>query len=146
MQFLGFNYRLTDFQCAMGISQLAKLDQFVERRQGIAHKYERAFKDLAGLRLIKELDGRSSSYHLYVIQVENRREVFDQLRAAGIAVNVHYIPVYWQSYYQELGYKLGLCPKAENYYEKAISLPMFPKLSDDEVDFVIGKVKEHIKE
>lgn len=141
MQFLGFNYRITDFQCALGISQLGKLDRFVERRREIASKYDLAFKDIAGLKVINETSQAKSSYHLYVIQVENRLEVFNALRAAGILVNVHYIPVYWQLYYQELGYKKGLCLKAEAYYEKAISLPMFPKLSDQEVDFVIENVR-----
>ena len=142
MHRLGFNYRITDIQAALGISQLGKLDKFVERRQEIAHKYDAAFKKVAGINVLNETANAKSSHHLYVIMVEDRKAIFQKLRDAGIIVNVHYIPVYLQPYYEKLGYKSGLCPNAEAYYQRAISLPMYPKLSDEEVDIVINQVKQ----
>ncbi len=142
MHRLGFNYRITDIQAALGINQLGKLDKFVERRREIADKYDAAFKSIAGIDVLGETANAESSHHLYVIMVEDRKWIFEKLRDAGIIVNVHYIPVYLQPYYEKLGFKRGLCPNAEAYYQRAISLPMYPKLSDEEVDIVINQVKQ----
>lgn len=143
MQALGFNYRLTDFQSALGISQLKKLDQFVARRREIVARYQAAFKNLPGLTTIQEKDVCRSAWHIYPIMVKgDRRAIFTALRAKGLGVNVHYIPVYWQPYYRQLGYQKGLCPRAEAYYQSTITLPLYPKMSEGEVETVIAVVKE----
>jgi len=143
MQELGYNYRLTDIHCALGLSQLKKLDKFIARRKEIANIYDEAFSKMDNMDYLREKQGFESSRHLYIILVNNRKEVFNFLRTkANILVNVHYIPVYQHSYYQKLGYKLNLCPKAEEYYSKAISIPMFPKLTNDELHYVIEKVRQ----
>ncbi len=135
---LGFNYRMTDIQAALGHSQLARLDEFVHRRHQIADWYD---EHLAGLPLALAVrpSGTYSALHLYVVQIEldqaarSHREVFDSLRSQGIGVNLHYIPVYTHPYYQQLGFKAGLCPAAEAYYSRAISIPMFPTISSDDL-------------
>lgn len=143
MHALGFNYRLTDIQCALGTSQLKKLDKFIARRKEIAKMYDEAFSIMERIDFIKEKEGFDSSRHLYVVLVENRKNVFNWLRAeTNIGVNVHYIPVYFHPYYRSLGYVRGLCPIAEEYYSRAISIPMFPKLANDEVEYVIEKIKK----
>jgi UDP-4-amino-4,6-dideoxy-N-acetyl-beta-L-altrosamine transaminase len=141
---LGFNYRLTDFQCALGISQLARLDSFVERRRSIAERYDAAFGDNAGVRPLRAPVGSVGSYHLYVVRVAApaRRQVFDALRAAGIGVQVHYIPVYRQPYYRAHGFAEMSLANAEAYYAEAISLPMYPGLSADDVDLVVRTVTQ----
>lgn len=145
MHKLGFNYRLTDIQCALGISQLKKLDKFIARRKEIAKIYDEAFSKIEQVDFIKEKEGFDSSRHLYVILVENRRNIYNCLTAeTNIRVNVHYIPVYFHPYYRKLGYERGLCPIAEEYYSRAISIPMFPKLSDEEIKYVIGKIGQVI--
>lgn len=147
MQHLGFNYRLTEFQAALGIKQLEKLDKFIKRRQEIVGKYEQAFAGLSGIKTIKVKPGRTSAWHIYPIVVSAmRKEIFDQLRNKGVEVNVHYLPVYLQPYYRQLGYPLGLCPNAEAYYHGAITLPLFPKMSDEEVNYVIDIFKQVISE
>lgn len=144
---LGYNYRLTDLQAALGISQLARLDQFVTRRRALVARYQQHFAHLP-LILPQEYAGVYSAYHLYVIKLKldeiskTRRQVFDELRAANILVNVHYIPVHTQPYYQQLGFKVGDFPNAEQYYEAAISLPLFPSLTDAEQDQVITAVQQ----
>lgn len=140
---LGFNYRITDIQCALGISQMKKLDKFVTRRKEIANKYNQAFKDVQNITLPKQSNNCNSSWHLYVIQILNkdRKQVFDKLRQLGIGVNVHYIPVYKHPYYQNNGYSKTACANAENYYKHAISIPIFPKMTDEEVDYVIENIK-----
>ncbi len=135
---LGFNYRMTDIQAALGYSQLARLDEFVDRRHQIADWYD---EHLAGLPLTLAVrpSDTYSALHLYVVQIEldqvarSHREVFDSLRSQGIGVNLHYIPVYTHPYYQQLGFKAGLCPAAEAYYSRAISIPMFPTISSDDL-------------
>jgi perosamine synthetase len=143
MHQLGFNYRLTDIQCALGVSQLKKLDKYIARRKEVARMYDKAFSDIDGLDFIKEKEGFDSSRHLYVILVENRKNVFNRLMTeANIGVNVHYIPVYFHPYYRQLVYERGLCPIAEEYYSRSISIPMFPKLTNDEVEYVIGSIEK----
>ena len=145
MHELGFNYRLTDIQSALGTSQLKKLDKFIARRKEIAKMYDEAFSRMERIDFIKENEGFASSRHLYVVLVENRKNVFNWLRAeTNIMVNVHYIPVYFHPYYRRLGYEKGLCPVAEEYYSRAISIPMFPTLSDEEIEYVIRKVGQSI--
>lgn len=139
MQTLGYNYRMTDIQCALGISQLDKLDRFVEKRRRIAGEYR---ERLDGLAEYLELPGDNldASWHLYVIKVKSgpaeRKRLYDYLHTRRVGVQVHYLPVYWHPYYRELGYKKGLCPRAEEFYSKALSLPIFPKMTREDMDRV----------
>lgn len=150
MQELGYNYRITDFQCALGISQLKKLDKFVKRRREIVKRYNEVFKNIEEIIIPYEKPEVKSTWHLYVIRLEldklktTRKEIFEALRAENIGVHVHYIPVYYHPYYQKLGYQKGVCPKAERYYEEAITLPLFPKMSDRNVEDVINAVNKVI--
>ena len=144
---LGFNYRLTDFQCALGLSQLRKLDGFLARRRSIAARYDAAF---AGHPLIKTLPTKpwaKSAYHLYCLQIDFERlgktriQVMSELNALGVGSQVHYIPIPWHPYYRErFGYQRGEFPEAERFYERALSIPMYPKLSDSEVERVVSAV------
>lgn len=138
---LGYNYRITDLQAALGVSQFSKLEGFVKRRHEIANRYVEKLSG-TGIGLPYQLPGTYNAYHLFVIQVENRREAFAAMRAAGVHVNVHYIPVYWQPYYQRFGFEKGYCPRAEAYYERAISIPMYADLTDEMQDQVIEVVKK----
>lgn len=142
---LGFNYRISDIQCALGKSQLGKIDKFLARRRQIADRYNKAFKDIEGIVCPYQAEDCHNSYHLYVIKVDNRKAVFDKLREFDIGVNVHYIPVYKQPFYQASGYKGVVCPNAEDYYNHCISLPIYYDLSDDEQDYVIEKVIKSVK-
>jgi dTDP-4-amino-4,6-dideoxygalactose transaminase len=140
---------MTDIQAALGISQLTRLDQFVARRHQLVARYHQA---LAHLPLILPYEDTEaySAYHLYVIQLklneisQTRKQIFDKLRAANILVNVHYIPVHTQPYYQQLGFKMGDFPQSEKYYGAAISLPLFPSLTEVEQDTVIHAVQQAI--
>lgn len=146
---LGYNYRLTDVQCALGISQLTKLQRFVARRRAIAKRYLELLHNVDGLRLPVERKHVQSAWHLFVVRVPEakyRRSFYMRLRQLGIGVQVHYVPVYLHSYYQQLGYTKGLCPNAEDFYARAVSLPIFPKMSDDEVEFVIEQVSRAARE
>ncbi len=146
MQLLGFNYRITDFQCALGIQQLRKLEDFIKKRREIVENYNNAFEIFEEITIPTEPSYVKSSWHLFTIRVrEARKRIFKALREKGIGVNVHYIPVYWQPYYQKLGYKKGICPRAEKYYEQAITLPLYPRMKDTEIKYVIDMVKEAIK-
>lgn len=139
---LGYNYRITDISCALGASQMDKLDHFLERRRQIAKKYDEAFADIPQIKTPWQQEGCQSGWHLYMIQTmeRSRREVFDGLRQAGIGVNVHYIPVYRHPYYQRNGYAGVHCLNAEAFYERAISLPIFPGLTGQKQDYVIEHV------
>lgn len=141
---LGYNYRITDIQCALGISQLNRLEQFVARRRELVQRYQQAFEGMDELITPYEKEGCNSSWHLYVIQVNNRKNVFNRLRNAGIGVNVHYIPVYKHPYYQKNGYHDVVCENAEKLYEHIISLPLYPDLTDEQQDYVIEKVIEAV--
>lgn len=145
---LGYNYRMTDLQAALGVSQLKKLDSFIARRQEIAAQYDQAFRDVSGIITPKQLADTQSGWHLYMIQLENadRKQVFDAMRAANVGVHVHYIPVYWHPYYRELGYERGLCPVAEQWYEKALTLPIHPGLTEQQLKHVINKLIEVVGE
>jgi UDP-4-amino-4,6-dideoxy-N-acetyl-beta-L-altrosamine transaminase len=142
---LGLNYRMTDMQAALGTSQMQRIDAFVARRRALAARYD---EKLAGLPLLKPVqspDGKSA-YHLYPIQLDletigrTRREIFDALRASGIGVNVHYIPVHLQPYYRRRGFKPGDFPIAERYYERALSIPLFAGMTDAELAEVVARL------
>lgn len=136
---LGYNYRITDIQAALGISQASRLEHFITQRTAIALRYDKLLVDLP-LQLPPRVENRKSAWHLYVIQVEDakiRRKVFDKLRNEGIGVQVHYIPIHLQPYYRAIGFKRDDFPVAENYYEKTISLPIFPELSEEDQDSVV---------
>ena len=151
MQSLGYNYRITDFQCALGSSQLHKLDRFLARRREIAARYDTAFHDHPLVEPIAQPSGTRSAYHLYVLRLRGacasrRREVFDALTDAGMGVNVHYIPVTWQPYYQErFGFRRGEFPHAEDYYRRALTIPLYPTLSDAQVTWVIDTVNNVVE-
>jgi len=145
MQFLGYNYRITDFQCALGISQLNKINEFINKRRQIAEKYDKAFENNENIEIIKENQNQFNSYHLYVIKLkdkETRLKLFNFLKKQDILCQVHYIPVYLHPYYQKLGYQKGICSIAEEFYKKVISLPMYSQLTESEQDYVIEKINE----
>lgn len=147
MQSLGYNYRMTDIQAALGVSQMDKLDRFVHRRREIIELYNRELADIPGLVLPYQHPKANSSWHLYVVRFlpeffeRTRKEIFEKLRELNIGVNVHYIPVYLQPYYQQLGFAKGLCPNAERYYETAITLPLFPKMTTEDVKDVVRAIR-----
>lgn len=144
----GFNYRLTDIQAALLISQLNKLPLFSARRKEIVAMYDSAFSQIPQLQVQKEIVESDTTRHLYILRFRsemmtcNRREFYDALKAEHIGSQVHYIPVYWHPYYESLGYKKGLCPAAENYYQEVLSLPLFYSMNDSDVFDVIHAVKK----
>lgn len=144
-QALGYNYRMTDIQAALGLSQLKHLHEWIARRRQLAHQYQMQLAELP-LTLPSFDNFAHSAWHLYVVQLNtektslSRRTLFDALRAVDIGVNVHYIPVYWQPYYRQLGFAKGLCPNAENYYQRAISIPMYAGLSDEDQSKVVNRL------
>ncbi len=150
MQELGYNYRLTDFQCALGLSQLKKIDRIIQRRREIVKKYNSEFKDMTEIKIPQTNPiGPKPAWHIYMIQLNleklkvSRRKIFEALRAENIGVNVHYIPVHLQPYYQKrFGYHQGDFPKAENYYSRVITLPIFPKMSTKDIDDVVMAAKK----
>lgn len=144
---LGYNYRMTDMQAALGASQMTRLEEFVHQRQQLATRYNEQLAQLP-LTLPWQHPDTYSAYHLYVIRLQldkiqlNHREIFERLRAANILVNLHYVPVYNQPYYRNLGFKAGYCPNAEQYYKEAISIPLFPDLTLEQQDKVISCLSE----
>ena len=141
MQMLGYNYRLTDFQAALGLSQLKRADIGIERRKEIAAIYNEAFSKTSK---IKGQSGvvEGHAYHLYIIEIEDRLSLYNYLKSNNIFAQIHYIPTHLMPYYQEFGWKVGDLPNAENYYLKCLSLPMYPTLSSANQDFLIEKVRE----
>ena len=148
---LGYNYRLTDFQAALVISQLRKIDKFRSRRQEIVKRYNDAFSKIPELFVQKDIPDSDSCRHLYIIQLRldklicTRREFFDAMQEENVQCQIHYVPVYWFPYYQHLGYEKGLCPMAEETYKGIMSIPLYPKMSDQDVEDVIYAVKKVIE-
>jgi dTDP-4-amino-4,6-dideoxygalactose transaminase len=144
---LGFNYRMTDIQAALGVSQLVRLDEIVMKRQEIAKRYNDELSGLA-LKLPFQSPRSCSSYHLYPIRIKlsesglTQREVYDSLQSADINVNLHYIPVYRQPYYEALGFESGYCPEAEKYHREALSIPMYPSLTFSDHSKVIHSLQK----
>lgn len=149
-QHLGYNYRLTDVQSALGTSQMNKIDEFITRRREIVKQYNDAFKDIKEIKTPFEAEFSNSGWHIYVIKVKpelltvTRKEIFEALQAENIGVNVHYLPVYLHPYYRDLGYAKGICPNAEELYENMITLPLFPSMSNEDVNDVVVAVKKVI--
>ena len=135
----GLNYRLSDIHCALGLSQLRRLEQFKRRRAEVFARYQEAFAGVDGLGVHTVDPSVDPTWHLYPVRIRDgrRREVFDAMRRAGIGVQVNYLPVYWHPLFEDLGYRRGLCPHAEQFYAEELSLPMFADLTDAEVDKVI---------
>ena len=148
---LGYNYRMTDFQAALLQSQLKKLDRFGQRRQEIRKKYDEVFSEMPEIIVQKEYPESDSYRHLYIIRLNlekltcTRREFFDAMSAENVQCQIHYVPVYWFPYYKHLGYKKGLCPNAEEIYKGIMSIPLYPKMTDQDVKDVICAVKKLIE-
>lgn len=147
---LGYNYRITDFQAALLISQLGKLQKFSARRREIVKKYDEIFSNMPEIIVQKEIPESETTRHLYILRLNlehltcDRRQFFDALYAENVCPQVHYLPVYYHSYYEKLGYQKGICPNAEKYYEEVMSIPLYYALTDDEVEDVICAVKKVI--
>lgn len=142
MQELGYNYRLTDFQAALGISQLTRINEGLKKRKSIAARYDKAFENIDKILTITPPENAGHAYHLYVIRVKNRKGMYNYLRDHGIHAQVHYIPVHLLPYYTRLGFKKGDFPYAEHYYDECLSLPMYPTLTGEEQEYVIEKIFE----
>ena len=144
---LGFNYRMTDIRAALGVSQMKKLDKHINKRRELAALYTKLLQDIPEITAPAQLPYVNSGWHLYSVQLDtealgkSRRQIFDEMRADNIGVHVHYIPVYWHPYYQQLGYKRGLCPKAEEWYEHALTLPLHPQMTEEDVKQVISLLR-----
>ena len=151
MQELGFNYRMTDFQAALLLSQLKKLPEFSARRKEIVRRYDEAFNQIPEIIVQKEIPESDTTRHLYIIQLDldkltcTRREFFDAMSAENVQCQVHYVPVYWFPYYQRLGFKKGLCPVAEKIYKGIMSIPLYPMMTDEDVEDVIRAVKKIVE-
>ncbi len=145
---MGFNYRMTDFQSALLLSQLNKLERFKKRRQEIVNRYNEAFINLRGIIVQQEIPESDTCRHLYIIRLDfnelscTRREFFDAMSAENVQCQIHYVPVYWFPYYKHLGYTRGLCPNAEDIYKGILSIPLYPLMSDSDVEDVIHAVKK----
>lgn len=145
---LGYNYRITDFQAALIVSQMGKLDKFAARRKKIVKKYNEEFSKIPEIIVQEEIPESDTCRHLYIIRLDldklscTRREFFDAMSAENIQCQIHYVPVYWFPYYQHLGYEKGLCPNAEEVYRSIMSVPLYPRMTDQEVHDVIHAVKK----
>jgi dTDP-4-amino-4,6-dideoxygalactose transaminase len=144
MQELGYNYRITDFQAALALSQLKRADAGLKRRQEIADRYTEAFAK-AGIVSPLVNEGSQHAWHLYVIQIGNRKALYDFLRTQNIFCQVHYIPVHLMPYYRQFGWNKGDFPLSESYYEQCLSLPMYPALTNEQQDFVIQSILEFLQ-
>lgn len=148
--YYGYNYRMTEIQAALLISQLDKLEQFSRRRKEIVDRYDAAFSRIPQLQVQQEIPASDTTRHLYILRLRtdmlscSRRDFFDAMAAEGIHSQVHYLPVYWHSYYENLGYEKGLCPQAERYSQEVMSLPLYYSLTDQDVEDVIHIVKKLI--
>jgi UDP-4-amino-4,6-dideoxy-N-acetyl-beta-L-altrosamine transaminase len=146
---LGFNYRMTDIQAALGVSQMMRLEEFVIKRHALAQRYDKLLSELPIVKPYQHPDSYSG-YHLYVIRLKlteinkTQRQIYDAFHAAGILVNLHYIPVYRHPYYEKMGFTVGYCPQAEQYYAEVISLPMYPGLTEEEQDLVVAILRKLI--
>ena len=144
---LGFNYRMTDIQAALGLSQMQRLDEFVTKRHAIAERYDQLLSELPILTPYQNVDGYSG-YHLYVIRLKlaeinkTQRQVYDAIYAAGVLVNLHYIPVYLQPYYEKMGFIAGYCPEAERYYSEVLSIPMYSTMTENQQDQVVEIIRD----
>ncbi|MFJ3472235.1 UDP-4-amino-4,6-dideoxy-N-acetyl-beta-L-altrosamine transaminase [Microbacterium maritypicum] len=143
----GVNYRLTDIACALGLSQLSRLDAFKRRRAEITRRYDDALADLDGVRRPIQRDNVDAMRHLYPVRILDgrRREVFDRMRELGVGVQVNYMPVYWHPVYADAGYRRGMCPNAEAFYREELSLPIHPELTDSQVDQVVDALAEALR-
>ena len=138
---VGYNYRLTDFQAALGISQLDRADKGLARRKAIARRYDEAFRDS---KVVAPLPAEGHAYHLYVIRVSDRAGLYGHLRKHNIFAQVHYVPVHLMPYYRSLGHRKGDHPVAEAYYEQCLSIPMYHSLTDEDQDYVIDRINQFI--
>ena len=141
---LGFNYRMTELQAALGVSQMQRLDDFVSIRNNLRERYDQLLGNISLVKPYQFKDGLSAM-HLYPIKVRDRDKVFNKLRESGIGVNVHYIPIHVHPYYKSLGFKLGDFPKAESFYEQAISLPLFSSMTFDQQNYVVHILEDALK-
>ena len=145
---LGYNYRMTDFQAALIVSQMKKLPMFKKRRKEIVERYDEAFADVPGIILQKEIKESDTCRHLYIIRLKleelncSRREFFDAMSAENVQCQIHYVPVYWFPYYRQIGYKKGICPNVEEIYKGILSIPLYPKMTEQDVTDVIHAVKK----
>ena len=145
---LGYNYRMTDFQAALIASQMKKLPMFKKRRKEIVERYDEAFADVPGIILQKEIKESDTCRHLYIIRLKleelncSRREFFDAMSAENVQCQIHYVPVYWFPYYRQIGYKKGICPNVEEIYKGILSIPLYPKMTEQDVTDVIHAVKK----
>lgn len=148
---LGYNYRMTEFQAALLLSQLKKLPKFSARRKEIVEKYDKAFSEMPEIFVQREIPESDTTRHLYILRLNldkltcDRRQFFDALYAENTRPQVHYLPVYWHSYYEKLGYQKGICPNAEKYYEEVMSIPLYYSLTDADTDDVIRAVKKVVE-
>ncbi len=145
-QFLGYNYRITDIQAALGVSQMKKLEGFLEKRRSYAALYDSLLYSINGVTLPHQAEYSSSAWHLYIVKLDihrlamGRREIFEELRKRNIGANVHYIPVYYHPYYKGIGYEKGLCPVAEALYERIITLPLYPTMKAEDICYIVGNL------
>jgi dTDP-4-amino-4,6-dideoxygalactose transaminase len=143
MQLLGFNYRMPDLNAALGLSQMKRVEKNFQRRQEIAKTYDEELKKF-NLEIPYRAKDVKHAFHLYIVQTDQRRELYDFLKTKNIYSQVHYLPVYWHPYYQELGFKKGMCPVTEKYYSRCLSIPMYHGLTPDEQSYVIDSIGEFL--